>query len=538
MFLQYYGLREQPFGVTPNPRYLYHSPAHREALASLIYGIEADLGFAALIAEPGMGKTTLLFYLLEKFRNTARTALVFQTQCNAVELLRYVANELEVPAEEADAVVLFDRIRDVLVREARAGRRVVVIIDEAQNLSEEALEAIRLLSDFETPEFKLLHIILAGQPPLAEKLARPALAQLLQRIAMLNRLVPFSEVEDVSRYIAYRLKVAGYSGPPLFAHDALELITKHSGGIPRQINRICFNALSIGCAAKKRLIDGAIVREVLTDLDVASMVRPSPIDMFKPVELEREQDDDLESEAVVAGSVPESGRDWQAESVPAAASGTRRSFATAMDTASTPARVTQSTEAPVVGALAVSPALVSDRVMPAPVADKSATLPYLVPGPAHGTSDQRRNSDERRAPARANTVPSKAPARPSRRVPPVPRVQATGPRPLAKSNSRTSLTLIVLCVVAVPLLVLAAWFYLEKEHVLPGTQPSSPAIEQTTPAPNDHGDSVTLPQEPASPPKSKKPESGKRSELRALPPAGRTLGQDSLRFQPANLLQS
>lgn len=271
MFLDFYGLREQPFGVTPNPRYLYHSPVHREALASLIYGVEADLGFAALIAEPGMGKTTLLFYLLEKFRNTARTALLFQTQCTAPELLRYLANEFEIPSDESDPVVLNDRIRELLVREARAGRRVIVIIDEAQNLSEDALEAVRLLSDFETPEFKLLHIILTGQPQLAEKLARPSMAQLLQRISMLNRLNPLTP-DEIRNYIEYRLGVAGYRGPALFEADAIEVLKRLSGGVPRRINRLCFNALSLGCALQKRTIDASVVEEVGADLDIGELL--------------------------------------------------------------------------------------------------------------------------------------------------------------------------------------------------------------------------------------------------------------------------
>jgi general secretion pathway protein A len=271
MFLEYYGLREQPFGVTPNPRYLYHSLMHREALASLIYGIESDLGFAALIAEPGTGKTTLLFYLLEKFRKTARTALIFQTLCSPRDLLRYLANELEIETNEDDPVLLNERIKEVLVREAQARRRVIVIIDEAQNLDEPVLETIRLLSDFETQNFKLLHIILAGQLQLAEKLSRPSMAQLLQRVSMINRLNPLTP-EETKNYIDYRLGVAGYRGQSLFTIDALALIAKMSGGVPRKINRVCFNALSLGCAMGRREIDGEVIREVGLDLDIGRLL--------------------------------------------------------------------------------------------------------------------------------------------------------------------------------------------------------------------------------------------------------------------------
>jgi len=271
MFLEYYGLREQPFGVTPNPRYLYHSPMHREALASLIYGIEADLGFSALIAEPGTGKTTLLFYLLEKFRKTARTALIFQTLCSPVELLRYLASEFEIQTNETDPVLLNERIKEVLVREAAARRRVIVIIDEAQNLDESVLETIRLLSDFETQNFKLMHIVLAGQLQLAEKLARPSMAQLLQRVSMVNRLNPLTP-EETRNYIEYRLNVAGYHGTPLFTLGAVELISSMSGGVPRKINRICFNALSLGCAVGKRTIDDELIKEVGSDLDIGDLL--------------------------------------------------------------------------------------------------------------------------------------------------------------------------------------------------------------------------------------------------------------------------
>ena len=271
MFLEYYGLREQPFGVTPNPRYLYHSAMHREALASLIYGIESDLGFAALIANPGMGKTTLLFYLLEKFRNTARTALIFQTLCTPVELLRYLANELEIKTKETDAVSLNEQIKDVLVREARAKRRVIVIIDEAQNLDESVLETVRLLSDFETQNTKLMHIILAGQLQLAEKLARPGMAQLLQRVSMLNRLTALS-AEETKNYIEYRLGVAGYRGAAIFTPEAFRRIAEMSGGVPRKINRICFNALSLGCAMGQKCVDAAVIGEVGNDLDIGDLL--------------------------------------------------------------------------------------------------------------------------------------------------------------------------------------------------------------------------------------------------------------------------
>ncbi len=272
MFLKFYNLRVQPFGTTPNPRFLYPSVVHREALASLIYGIESNLGFAALIAEPGMGKTTLLFHVLTRLRNSARTAFLFETQCNSQSLLRYLLAELRVPTTDPDPVVLHEKFKQVLYEESRMGRRVVVIIDEAQNLNGEVLETVRLLSDFETPEAKLLHIILVGQPQLAKQLSCPKMSQLLQRIPMMNFLRPL-EPGEVTEYIDHRLRVAGYSGPQLFTNSALERITELSNGVPRKINRICFNALSLGCALATKQIERSLIDEVGADLDLDLLLK-------------------------------------------------------------------------------------------------------------------------------------------------------------------------------------------------------------------------------------------------------------------------
>lgn len=268
MFLEFFGLREQPFGVSPDPRYLYLGPGHREALASLYYGIEANRGFLSLVARPGMGKTTLLFHLLQKFSHTARTAFIFQTQCNSREFMRFLLAEIGVDGDVQDFVRMHEQFNRVLVQEARAGRRFIVVIDEAQNLDASVLETVRLLSDFETPQAKLMQIILVGQPTLADKLASPALTQLRQRITSLSGLNPLTPGET-ARFIDHRLKVAGYQGPRLFSAEALELIAEASEGIPRQINNYCFHALSLACAERSRTVDGAIVREVIKDLDIS-----------------------------------------------------------------------------------------------------------------------------------------------------------------------------------------------------------------------------------------------------------------------------
>jgi general secretion pathway protein A len=268
MFLKFFGVREQPFGVTPDPRYLYLSSAHREALASLFYGIEVGRGFLALIAKPGMGKTTLLFHLLEKFRTSARTAFLFQTQCTSREFMRFLLAELGYETGDQDFVRMHEEFNRHLLREARAGNRFIVVVDEAQNLDPSVLETILLLSDFETPRAKLLQIVLAGQPELADKLASRNLAQLRQRISLVIGLKPLS-LEDTRNYIQHRLRVAGYEGPSLFTPQALLDTAEFTEGIPRNINNFCFNAMSLACAMRQKTIDAAIVREVIADLDIS-----------------------------------------------------------------------------------------------------------------------------------------------------------------------------------------------------------------------------------------------------------------------------
>src|SRR5277367_79270 len=270
MYEKYFGLREQPFGVTPDPRFLYLSAAHREALASLYYGIEANRGFLGLIAKPGMGKTTILFHLLEKFRNSARTAFLFQTQCNSREFLRFLLAELGYESDGHDFVRMHEEFNRRLLQEARAGNRFIVVIDEAQNLEPSVLETVRLLSDFETPRAKLMHIILAGQPELADKLASPGLSQLRQRVSIVHGLQPLPSWE-IKAYIEHRMKIAGYEGEPVFTADAYEAISDFTEGIPRNVNNFCFNALSLAYATQKKLLDLETVKEVISDLDISKL---------------------------------------------------------------------------------------------------------------------------------------------------------------------------------------------------------------------------------------------------------------------------
>ena len=269
MFLDFYGLLEQPFGVTPDPTYLYPTRTHLEALESLSSGIKADRGFLALVAEPGMGKTTLLYQLLHEFRESARTVYLFNTQCDSRELLRYILHELGIDTQGMGLVGMHTKLNAMLFDEMLAGKRFVLVVDEAQNLGESVLETVRLLSNFETPHAKLLQIVLAGQPGLAAKLAKPELSQLRQRIAVLSRLEPLTAAETEC-YVEHRLKVAGYWGEPLFAPKALDLIATQSRGIPRNINNICYNSLSVAYRRGQKTVTPEIVQEALTHLDFTS----------------------------------------------------------------------------------------------------------------------------------------------------------------------------------------------------------------------------------------------------------------------------
>src|SRR6267154_705703 len=276
MFLEYYGLREQPFGVTPDPRYLYFSETHREALGSLFYGIESGCGFLTLIAPPGLGKTTLLAQLLERLRNSAQTAFLFHTQCDSREFLSQLLLDLEVDCAGQNLAYMYEALHSVLLRNARTGRRFVLVIDEAQNLADSVFETVRLLSDFETAQSKLMQIVLCGQPQLADRLAHPDLIQLRQRISIVSKLQPLNIVE-ILMYIEHRMMLAGHFGPLPFSYDAVNLITAHSAGIPRNINNICFNALTLGYSKRQKQIEVSTVREVLADLDLEALSSSSKL---------------------------------------------------------------------------------------------------------------------------------------------------------------------------------------------------------------------------------------------------------------------
>jgi general secretion pathway protein A len=285
MFLEHYGLTVQPFGVTPDPRFLYLGLKHRQALAALTYATESNRGFLTLIAKPGMGKTSLLFHYLESLRNKARTAFLFQTECDSRDLMCYLLADLGLDSAGKSLPEMHSLLNQVLMEEMRAGRRFILVIDEAQNLAEKVLESVRLLSNCETPWVKLMQIVLAGQPQLAERLAKPSMAQLRQRISFAIRIDPFTRGE-VAAYVDHRLGVAGYRGSSPFSLGALTLVAERSEGIPRNINNVCFCAMSLGWATKRKSIDREMVLDVLSDLNIESTkgrTENAPMSVDQPV---------------------------------------------------------------------------------------------------------------------------------------------------------------------------------------------------------------------------------------------------------------
>lgn len=269
MYLDYYGLREAPFSITPDPRFVFLSERHRDALAHLLYGIGqgGGGGFVQLTGEVGTGKTTLCRLLLEQLPENVRVALVLNPRLTPLELLQSIAEELKVDlsGRRESLKDLVDALNACLIDAYARGQRVVLIVDEAQNLSNEALEQIRLLTNLETATQKLLQIILLGQPELREIVAQPELRQLSQRITARYHLLPLDEAETEA-YLRHRLAVAGSARFP-FTRLAVRRLHRHSGGVPRLINTIADRALMAGYAREQAQVGDSLVdraaREVL-----------------------------------------------------------------------------------------------------------------------------------------------------------------------------------------------------------------------------------------------------------------------------------
>jgi general secretion pathway protein A len=265
MYTAFFGLREKPFALSPDPRYLFLSEAHREALAHLLYGIEQGEGFIAVTGEVGTGKTTLCRTLLKRLGPTTEVAYVLNPTLSPVELLQEVNGELGLPVAGRSQRELHEQINDFVLARRRERRRVLLIIDEAQDLARETLEQVRLLSNLETDTQKLLQIILIGQPELDVMLESPGLRQLRQRITVHWRLRPLSAAET-REYVNHRLQVAAGADCALFSAAALREIHRRSEGIPRLTNVLCERALLAAYADQLAEVDRTLVRRAWREL--------------------------------------------------------------------------------------------------------------------------------------------------------------------------------------------------------------------------------------------------------------------------------
>jgi general secretion pathway protein A len=272
MYNSYFGFLESPFSVTPDPRFFYTNRVYQEAYANLRYGIDAKKGFIVITGEVGTGKTTLLRKLMRNLEGTIHSVFIFNTHLNFNELLRLILRDLGLTTEGKDRLMMVEELNGYLIEQLKKGHIVCVLIDEAQNLSDEALEGLRLLSNLETDKEKLLQIVLMGQPELKAKLDQPSLRQLKQRVALQCRLAPLKD-EEVGPYVDFRLQAVGYEGAQLFHPDTVQHIAFYSKGIPRLINIICDNALLNVYAASQKMVSADMIREVGRDLRLGPEVQ-------------------------------------------------------------------------------------------------------------------------------------------------------------------------------------------------------------------------------------------------------------------------
>lgn len=265
VYLDYYHLTEMPFDITPNPRFLFYSGKHREAYNHLMFGIRQRRGFVQLTGEVGAGKTTLCRAMLEQLSGQYATALILNPALSTDKLIKAIAMEFGLEVRGFDELEILDALNLFLLRQAEEEREAVLIIDEAQDLSDDGLEQVRLLSNLELDNRKLIQIVLMGQPELRDKLNNPALRQLRQRITVRYHLKALTR-EEVQHYIRHRLNISGANGCPSFTRPALWRIQSYSHGVPRLVNAVCDKALLAGCVNQRDTIDyrtiGVAIREL------------------------------------------------------------------------------------------------------------------------------------------------------------------------------------------------------------------------------------------------------------------------------------
>ena len=269
MYLEFYGLKELPFALTPDPRFIYFTPSHTEAMANLHYGIESGKGLIVVTGEVGTGKTTILRWMMQRLERTVLVAYLFNPRMTVGEFYQYVSSPrlLDVPDWENKSDLLL-RLGEFLDARHSRGLRTVLIIDEAHGLSPAVLEEIRLLSNFESDSAKQLQIVLTGQPELRGVLNRPELRQLKQRVALRCEIRPLPDIEETGRYIASRLLAAGAERTDIFSPAAVDFVFRCTEGIPRQINNVCDNSLLAGFAAGAEVVGREIVEEVAETFDL------------------------------------------------------------------------------------------------------------------------------------------------------------------------------------------------------------------------------------------------------------------------------
>ena len=329
MYERFYDLRERPFALSPDPEYLYPSRVHQEALDYLRYGLESQAGFIVITGEIGSGKTTLLQTLLRNLDSHTSVGRIVNTMLEPRELLETIMIDFGLdPGERSKALLLRD-LSQFLVDQRVAGRMVLLVIDEAQNLSLAALEELRMLSNLETEKSKLVQIVMVGQPNLRDKLAAPELEQLRQRITVSYHLPPL-EIDETANYINHRLRRAARGTPLAFPREATDLVHARSRGVPRIINVICDAALVFGYAEERRVFDAATIRDVLDELETTGVLPPSKGE--RPATGKVDEPAPARVERPVSGRVEESapGRvDWPPApaAAPAAAPAMARSSA-------------------------------------------------------------------------------------------------------------------------------------------------------------------------------------------------------------------
>jgi len=285
MYLEHYGLLRAPFEMTPDPAFLYLGETHQEGLATLVYGVRARKGFVMLTGEVGTGKTTLLHALLSQLDAQTASAFIFNPRLEPLDFFRVLFDELGIEKACHTKGEYLLTLNEYLIERLRRDMTTLLIVDEAQNLSPEMLEEIRLLSNLETPRSKLLQIMLVGQPELEEKLKTQELRQLRQRIVLRFRLRPFN-AEESAHYIEERMRLAGYTGKGVFNRAALRRIHRLTGGVPRLINVVCDGALLLGFSRDKATIGADAIDEVAQDLGLAEL---APGERFADSELPRRE---------------------------------------------------------------------------------------------------------------------------------------------------------------------------------------------------------------------------------------------------------